>query len=360
MEDLFGTSDAPTNIKGSVWPNVVQFHPSANVISVGWINGKVSCYSYSPETKEEFTLDHHKSSCRALAHSADGKFLFTGSSDCSLAAIDITTGKMLFQKHNVHSSGLNCMITKDQSLITGDDEGAVKVWDLRQQKEVFSWHENEDYISGFYVHPSNQTLLATSGDSTLSVFNARKGKLQSRSDYVNDELLSIAVIKDTSRVVCGTQDGILQIWNWGDWDFPTDRIRGHPQSIDTMIKIDEDTICTGSSDGMLRLVAVQPNKNIGPIGDHNNSFPVECIDMSHDKMFMASCSHDFNVHFLNIAFLYEEDGDEEEAEDDMGKGKEKIDEGDNTMEEDAEEEEEAEMEDEEEKPDPNNFYSGFQ
>jgi hypothetical protein len=52
--------------------------------------------------------------------------------------------------------------------------------------------------------------------------------------------------------VVGTQDGILTLWSWGDWGDYNDRIIGHPNSIDAICKLDEDTICTGSSDGIIR------------------------------------------------------------------------------------------------------------
>jgi hypothetical protein len=31
-----------------------------------------------------------------------------------------------------------------------------------------------------------------------------------------------------------------------------DRILGHPNSIDTIVALNENTICTGSSDGLIR------------------------------------------------------------------------------------------------------------
>jgi len=198
-------------------------------------------------------------------------------------------------------------------LITGDDDGAVKVWDIRQQKEVFSWHDNEDFISELVIHPTrNHIVLAPSGDSSLSIYDIKKGKLSNRSDYVEDELLSIVILKNGERVVCGTQEGVLLIWKWGEWDVPNDKIKGHPQSIDAAVKIDEDTLCTGSSDGILRLVSVLPNKCIGPIGDHNNTFPIEVVKKSFDNNVLANTSHDHCVNFLNIAFLYEEGGDDDD------------------------------------------------
>lgn len=76
----------------------------------------------------------------------------------------------------------------------------------------------------------------------------------------------------------------------------TDRILGHPQSIDALVAIDENTVCTGSSDGLIRcvvsrelkqltqcrVVSVHPNKLLGVVGEHED-FPVERLALSGDK-----------------------------------------------------------------------------
>jgi hypothetical protein len=38
----------------------------------------------------------------------------------------------------------------------------------------------------------------------------------------------------------------------------------------------QDTILTGSSDGLMRLCTIGPNKLLGVWGDHDD-FPVECM-----------------------------------------------------------------------------------
>ena len=54
----------------------------------------------------------------------------------------------------------------------------------------------------------------------------------------------------------------------------THRFPGHPETVDCMLKIDESMLLTGSSDGLIRVVSIQPNKILGVVGDHDD-FPVE-------------------------------------------------------------------------------------
>jgi WD40 repeat protein len=52
------------------------------------------------------------------------------------------------------------MIHKEYNLITGDDDGTIKLWDLRTRNSVHEWTENEDFISDFALHSDGNTLLA--------------------------------------------------------------------------------------------------------------------------------------------------------------------------------------------------------
>lgn len=174
----------------------------------------------------------------------------------------------------------------------------------------------QDFISDFATNPAQDHLLATSGDGRLSVYDLRKNVLAGKSDELDDELLSVSVIKNGKKVVCGSQDGVLVIFSWGTWGDMSDRFPGHPDSVESVLKVDEDTVLTGSSDGIIRVVQVHPNKLLGLIGDHED-FPVEVLKFSHDKKLVGSVSHTNKVHFWDVGYLFDEDDDDDdEAADD--------------------------------------------
>jgi len=178
-------------------------------------------------------------------------------------------------------------------------------------------------------------VLAPSGDGFLSVLHLRKGILEARSDNVEDELLSVAIIKNGKKAVVGTQDGILNIWSWGNWGDISDRFPGHPSSVSTMVGIDDTTICTGSSDGLIRVCSIHPNKLLGVVGEHQD-FPVERIKLSRDKKLLGSCSHDNLVKFWNVQYLFEKDEEEMENENENSKQEDESSEDDAKMEVDME------------------------
>lgn len=162
------------------------------------------------------------------------------------------------------------------------------------------------------------------GDGYLSVWDIRKPSLVAMSDNQEDELLSVALVKSGQKVVVGSQEGVLNLWTWGDWGDVSDRFLGHPSSVDTVCKLDEETVATGSSDGLIRILGVLPNSFHGVIGDHGEDFPIERVRLAHDRRFLASCSHDLSVKFWDVRWLFDEEEGDEEAEEEDEKDKEPV------------------------------------
>jgi len=67
-----------------------------------------------------------------------------------------------------------------------------------------------------------------------------------------------------------------------------------------------------------RIIDILPNKFQGIVGEHED-FPIECIKLSHDKTYLASCSHDDTVRFWDVRHLT---SNREEGEDDSEEAQE--------------------------------------
>jgi WD40 repeat protein len=122
-------------------------------------------------------------------------------------------------------------------------------------------------------------------------------------------------MKGGRKVICGTQNGVLNVWSWGTWGDISDRFPGHPQSIDALLKIDEDTLLTGSSDGVVRIVQIHPDRMLGVLGD-NDGFPVEKLKFSSGRKLVGSVSHDTLIRLWDASILIEEDVDEDDGKGD--------------------------------------------
>jgi len=133
--------------------------------------------------------------------------------------------------------------------------------------------------------------------------NDSKEKLYALSDSMDEDLLAITVVKGGKKVLCSSQEGVIFLFKWDWFGDCADRLLGHPNSIDAMIKIDENTVITGSEDGFLRAVGIGPNQILSLLGQHNESEdiqPITRIAQARQSHILATCSHDSAIKFHNI------------------------------------------------------------
>jgi len=300
----------------------LSFHPSGDFLASALIDGCVEVWKYGlEENKKMLSVMAHDGSCRGVEFSADGNMLFTISADCHFRGLD-GTGKPAF-KLKAHTNPINKLSPLTEHIFaTGDDVGEVRIWDIRKPGDdpVMEWHIHEDFVSGFAYSPEKNTLLSVSGDATLCAYDMRKGQGKDgkqgvqRSEDQEAEMHCLQILKNGKKVVCGTQEGVLLVFTWDRWQDCSDRYPGHPETVDCMLKVDETTVMTGSSDGLIRCISVLPNKMIGVLGDHEE-FPVEGMCASPDGLVLASFAHDNRIRFNDISMFVDDEDDAEDAAD---------------------------------------------
>lgn len=83
---------------------------------------------------------------------------------------------------------------------TGDDDGVVKIWDLRQASQgrkgcVVEFKDHEGTISGMDYALEQKMLLTAACDGTLGVFDLRKPILYAMSDSFGDDQNAVLLMK---------------------------------------------------------------------------------------------------------------------------------------------------------------------
>ncbi|CAI9110431.1 OLC1v1010447C1 [Oldenlandia corymbosa var. corymbosa] len=292
-------------------PFDLDFHPSGQVVATGLISGRLLLYSYAADSTPQRLrkVDAHTESCRAVRFINEGQAILTGSPDFSILATDVETGAEIARLENSHGAAVNRIVNLTESTVaSGDDDGVIKVWDTRQRSCCNTFEAHEDYISDITFASDSMKLIGTSGDGTLSVCNLRSNKIQTRSEFSEDELLSVVIMKNGRKVICGTQSGTLLLYSWGFFKDCSDRfVDLSPNPVDALLKLDEDRIITGSGNGLISLVGILPNKIIQPIAEHSE-FAIERLAFSYDRKFLGSISHDHTLKLWDLDNLLQDSG----------------------------------------------------
>ena len=254
----------------------------------------------------------------------------------------------------------------DNVFTTGNSNGCVELYDIRTNKRIHSFKEQTEEISDIAYDSEYKSnyLLSSCIDGTLGVFDIRKMKLYALSDCIEDEINCMQIVKGGERVVCGTGEGNVVIFNWNWFGDYKDRIVGHPLGVLSMDKYTDNVLITGCEDGGVRVCTVYPKGVRGVIcgekeekGKYKGFGDVNCVKVSEDKKVVV-CVGDvnmvkvFNVEKVDFARAYTGGGyveEEEEEEEDNSEGeKEGLDEDDDEDKEEEESDEEQDAEDEEE------------
>jgi WD repeat-containing protein 55 len=103
----------------------------------------------------------------------------------------------------------------DHVVATGDDNGLIKIWDLRQAQAgvkkscAMELNEHEQSITGLnYVQDKNM-LLSVANDGMLGVWDLRTGKLHAMSDSLEEDLSAVCLMRDGKKVITSTSEGII-------------------------------------------------------------------------------------------------------------------------------------------------------
>ncbi|KAM8974169.1 WD repeat-containing protein 55 [Pelodytes ibericus] len=311
LDDTPGPSEprvreTPEDISFEAAVNTIAFHPSRDIIAAGDVDGDLFVYSFAcleDGNKELWSSGHHLKSCRDSAFSFDGQQLFTVSKDKSIHILNVEEGKMVQRISKAHDCALNSLLLIDENIFaTGDDNGMLKLWDLRKGVAFMEMKNHEEYISDMVIDQNKKLLLTASGDGTMGVFNIKRRRFELLSEYQNGDLTSLAIMKRGKKVACGSSEGTIYLFNWNGFGATSDRFAVKAESIDCMVPITDNIVCTGSMDGVIRAINILPNRVVGSVGQHPGE-PIEQLAKSPDGKFLASCAHDQKVKFWDVSSL---------------------------------------------------------
>ena len=261
----------------------IDAHPTKPVFAVGLLSGQVRLYASSHSAEKD---THPPSKTRgARAHNGAArtvKFketqLFSAGSDAALIRRDVETFKVNWRRSKTHKTNINVVELLDEAgIASGDDDGIVHMWDLRDKKPALTFHEHMDMISGLFFHEQECQLAASSSDGMVSVYDLRRGRLFARSDDLEDCVNCLAPAKKAKKLLCGMNEGVIGIFSWGNFGDYTDRCTDHPDAVESMANLNDDIVLTGCADGLIRALRIHPNKVLGVVGQHADAVLNMCV-----------------------------------------------------------------------------------
>ena len=134
------------------------------LVATGLVSGQIFVHRFSLETSTATGTSHSISSeevlcrnskkgasCRALSFSSDGSSLFAGFETGALLQLDAATGKAnqrIPKAHTVPVNRLLALVNQPHLVAVGDNDGGLKLWDMRSKEAAWSYSKHSDTVTG--------------------------------------------------------------------------------------------------------------------------------------------------------------------------------------------------------------------
>ncbi len=162
------------------------------------------------------TLQGHTRGVRALAISADGRFLASASTDRSVRLWNLQDGTFLrsLGPHNMVASSV--ALSKDgETAFTAAWDGLIRVWKTSDGTLIRTLQGHTREITSLSLSEDNSLLLSASVDQSARLWKLSDGTLQ-RTIQTTTPLYAVALHPDLSVLATGGWNGQIQIWKTSD------------------------------------------------------------------------------------------------------------------------------------------------
>ncbi len=233
------------------------------------------------------TLLGHNDWVNAVAVTPDGTQIISGSEDGTLKVWDLNRGKELFTLQG-HEESVNTVAVTGLQAISGAWDKTLKVWDLESKKELFSFNGHEEAVEAVAVIPGGKRVISASWDKTLKVWDLdKKEELFSLNGH-EGIVFAVVVTADGKRAVSASEDRTLKVW-----DLTTTQelfvLQGHDNIVIAVaVTPDGSKIVSGDGDGILKVWDLNTGKELLTL--NNNSDRISSIAVTPDGMKAIACS----------------------------------------------------------------------
>jgi len=153
----------------------------------------------------------------AVEYSPEGEFVGVATSR-GLYIVDSDTKEILC--NGTHESRLYSLdwSPSGDRIVTGSDDGVVKVWDATTCEEVVEMEVHDSDVLTVSWKPTGMYIAAGYRDGNISLFNAVTGAISTNVSAHTDDVRTVEWSPDGVDLVSCSYDRTVRIWNGITWE----------------------------------------------------------------------------------------------------------------------------------------------
>ncbi|EIN05905.1 WD40 repeat-like protein [Punctularia strigosozonata HHB-11173 SS5] len=246
------------------------------------------------------TMQGHRGVVRSVKFSHDGKWIVSGSHDCTIRMWDAESGQAVGKPFEGHTDTIYSVAfsSDGRRIISASADNTIRMWDTAEGKaigEPFRGHTVEVNSVAFSPQADDPRAVSGANDSTIRLWDTSTGKMLGERMNHTHVVMSVGFSPDGTRLVSGSEDHTIRIWDAQSQKLVAGPLSGHG---DTVLCVafspDSMRVMSGSRDGTIRIWDAESGQTIvGPLVGHTR--PVTSASFSPDGKYIVSGSVDDTI-----------------------------------------------------------------
>lgn len=201
----------------------------------------------------------------------DGEFIYSASADKFVTRWNVNTAEQdKFAIRFEKSPYSILLISNNQKLIIGLDNGNLHIFDLVDRKEVKFYQQHKSAVFYLIENKSKNQFYSCDADGNLAIWNSVSLKLELILPFNCGKIRRMALNFDESKLFIACQDGYIRILETEFYNL-TDEIYAHEGGVSSvyMDPNDKTILFTGGKDAHLKVWDLKSKECVKSIPAHN-------------------------------------------------------------------------------------------
>ena len=244
------------SLRGAGGALCVAFLGDDEKVVTGWGDGSIRCFDMSSPKGEVWSISNaHLTPVTVLSIAKSGNFLLSGAEDGAVCVWDIRCREMVVQMKQHGSTITGIAITEDDSVaVTSSKDKNFMSWDLHSHRRITCHTQRMGAINGVILAKDQVQVVTVGNDCKLSFWDLREPQpLQVIEDAHDQPSSCIAMSSDGSLVASGGNDNAVRLWDFNSGYLIADGAKHCGGVTSVSFSADNTSIVSADSNGCLMI-----------------------------------------------------------------------------------------------------------